>query len=391
MKTIRLCIFLFLTSISLLFTACQGEEGTPIEQEDYADRTILVYLGRDNNLWGERERRIEFILNGWNGKGNLIIYEDKKGSLPCLMEAHNSNGFNDTRIIHQYEEQNSADAETLKKVIQETRNLYPAQSYGLIIFSHASGWLPKNTITNPRSNSDLSANESTRSIIIDDKDEMELVDFANALPNNLFDFIILEACYMSGIEVMYELRDKAKYILASSAEITSPGFTHVYSKQISQLFKKNLNLVDFAKEISAELSRTYDANKSSGGGTLSVIQTSCVEMLGNWIIENIDMEKPENISDIQYFDENRNNKIFFDFKDYYLRRLSSDTKKAVFTEMVNSIVVHQSTTPTYRGFQVNQHSGLTTYIPQLEYPLLNEKYKNLRWYRRVVSQIDKEE
>lgn len=382
MKTIRLCIFLFLTSISLLFTACQGEEGTPIEQEDYADRTILVYLGRDNNdLWGEREGRIKPILDGWNGEGKLIIYEDKKGSLPCLMEAYNKNGFYDTRIIHQYEEQNSADAETLEKVIEETRNLYPAQSYGLILFSHASGWLPKNTITNPRSNSDLPTNQSTRSIIIDNKDEMELVDFANALPNNLFDFIILEACLMSGIEVMYELRDKAKYIIASSTEIISPGFRPVYSKKLYQLFKQDLDLVAFAKEISAEFNE----------GTISLIKTSCIEMLGNWIIDNVDMESPNNISDIQYFDKKRDDKLFFDFKDYYLRRISCDTRKAVFTEMLNSIVLYQSASENYRGFQINQHSGLTTYISQPEYPLLNEKYKNLRWYRRVVSQIDKEE
>ncbi len=385
MKTIRLCIFLFLTSIPLLFTACQGED-TPVEQEDYADRTILVYLGRDNNdLWGVREERIESILRGWNGKGNLIIYEDKKGSLPCLMEAHNSNGFNDTRIIHQYEEQNSADSKTLEKVILETKNLYPAQSYGLIIFSHASGWLPKNTIANPRSNSDVSANESTRSIIIDDKDEMELVDFANALPNNLFDFIILEACYMSGIEVMYELRDKAKYILASSTAIISPGFRPIYNRELHQLFKQNLDLATFAKEISAEF------NKKSGGGTVSLIKTSCIEMLGNWIIDNVDMERPEDISNIQYFDEQRENKLFFDFKDYYLRRISCDTRKAVFTEMLNSVVLYQSATETYRDFQVNEHSGLTTYIPQPEYLLLNEKYKSLRWYRRIVNQIDKEE
>lgn len=384
MKTIRLCIFLFLIFISLLFTACQGED-IPVEQENYADRTVLVYLGRDNNdLWGSREERIEFILRGWNGKGNLIIYEDKKGSLPCLMEAYNKNGFNDIRIIHQYEEQNSANAETLEEVIQETIILYPAQSYGLIIFSHASGWLPKNTISNPRANSDLSNSKSTRSIIIDNKDEMELVDFANALPNNLFDFIILEACYMSGIEVMYELRDKAKYILASSAAIISPGFRPIYSRELHQLFKQNLDLATFAKEISAEF------NKKSGGGTVSLIKTSCIEMLGNWIVDNVDMKKPEDISNIQYFDEQRENKLFFDFKDYYLRRISCDTRKAVLTEMLNSIVIYQSTTEKYRDFQINEHSGLTTYIPQPEYPLLNEKYKDLRWYRRVMSQIDKE-
>lgn len=34
-----------------------------------------------------------------------------------------------------------------------------------------------------------------------------------ALPDHLFEFIIFEACNMAGIEVAYELRNKAAYIM----------------------------------------------------------------------------------------------------------------------------------------------------------------------------------
>ena len=34
---------------------------------------------------------------------------------------------------------------------------------------------------------------------------MEITDFAMALPDHLFEFIIFEACNMAGIEVAYEL------------------------------------------------------------------------------------------------------------------------------------------------------------------------------------------
>ena len=47
---------------------------------------------------------------------------------------------------------------------------------------------------------------------------MEITDFAMALPDHLFEFIIFEACNMAGIEVAYELRNKAAYIMASSAQ-----------------------------------------------------------------------------------------------------------------------------------------------------------------------------
>lgn len=99
----------------------------------------------------------------------------------------------------------------LKRVINDVTRLYPAKSYGLIVFSHGSGWLPPHTLVN-----------GSRSIIIDNDNEMEITDFAMALPDHLFEFIIFEACNMAGIEVAYELRNKAAYIMASSAPVVSP-------------------------------------------------------------------------------------------------------------------------------------------------------------------------
>lgn len=84
-------------------------------------------------------------------------------------------------------------------------------SYGFIVFSHASGWLPQGTLTSPLS------------IIMDKKQEMELSDFAQAIPDKTFNYIIFEAYFMSRIEVAYELKKKSDYILASLAEILSPG------------------------------------------------------------------------------------------------------------------------------------------------------------------------
>lgn len=96
----------------------------------------------------------------------------------------------------------------------EIQDLYPARQYGLILFSHSSGWMPQNTLTEPR--------KSSRSILNDNGDEMEMIDFAKSIPPKMFEFIIFESCFMSGIEVAYELRNKTNYIVASSTEIIFP-------------------------------------------------------------------------------------------------------------------------------------------------------------------------
>lgn len=65
--------------------------------------------------------------------------------------------------------------------------------------------------------------------------EMELEEFASAIADGSLDFIVFEACLMAGAEVAYALRDKAECMLASSAEILSPGFTLVYGSALKYL------------------------------------------------------------------------------------------------------------------------------------------------------------
>ncbi len=65
---------------------------------------------------------------------------------------------------------------------------------------------------------------------------MEISDFAAALGDCHFDFIVFEACFMAGVEVAWELREKTDYVVASAAEILSPGFTDIYGELRDCLF-----------------------------------------------------------------------------------------------------------------------------------------------------------
>ena len=70
---------------------------------------------------------------------NLVIYVDKAGSLttPYIVRAKNGEMV-DTIFM---KEALSADPTTLQDVIQYTREHFPAKSYGLLLWGHASGWL----------------------------------------------------------------------------------------------------------------------------------------------------------------------------------------------------------------------------------------------------------
>lgn len=360
-----------LLTICILLTCSACTDNTNDEEPNL--RILLVYIGRDNNLSGQDEDKLDYIMRGWDGNnGKLLVFQDTKQEKPCLMEVYHQNGHNQTRIISEYDNDNSADSQLFRQVITETIQSYPALSYGLIVFSHASGWLPEGTLVSPRS------------IIEDQKKEMELIDFANAIPDGLFNFIIFEACFMAGIEVAYELKDKTDYILASSTELISPGFTPIYQSSINLLFREKPGLAQFAQDAFTWIDNQKGLNRS---GTISLIKTSGLTPLSDFIKTTRWSSESVDIGTVQHFDRYSYH-LFFDFEDYFLKKTDDENMASRLSELIRNCVIYQASTPYFMlkfGFPIKQHSGLTTYIKQEQFPFLNQEYQKLKWYKEVIE------
>ncbi len=358
-----------LSFLILIFSACKKKES---EQQQISLRTVLIYMGGDNNLYKETEDKIEALRKGYKkDMGHLLVYQDAIGVTPRLIEIFSdAQGTGKIRTLKSYQEENSASATVFNRVLEDIKKEAPSLSYGLILFSHASGWLPKSTLLKPRT------------IVQDRDDDLELQDFARAIPDNFFDFMIFEACFMSGIEVLYQLKDKTDYILASSAEILSPGFTPLYPRLLPFLYEPEADLKSFA-EIYFE---HYDLQKGDyRSATVSVIKTAGLKALADWAEQFPDKSvSPSVLTDIQHFDRYPDYRLFFDFEDYY-QRLSSQKDHAELKSLINNVVIYKAATPAfmpaYSGFSIKSFSGITSYIPQPGFSLLNEEYKKLAWMR----------
>src|SRR5690606_35872036 len=94
---------------------------------------------------------------------------------------------------------------------------------------------------------------------------------------------------------------------------------------------------------------------------------------------------PEMLPEIQHFDRYRNHRLFFDFEDYYRRKAPGATSDL--TTLLENIVVYKAATPRFipsqLGFEINNHSGLTTYVPQARFPNLNDRYGGFAWAAAV--------
>ena len=124
---------------------------------------------------------------------------------PYLLEMTPGSG----KIMKTYSEINSASAARMQEVLMDIIELYPARSYGLILWSHGTSWLPSNT--------------SLRSFGKDHGSEMDIPDLSISLPV-YFDFILFDACLMGSVEVAYELKDNTGHEYIRGGRGVNMGF-----------------------------------------------------------------------------------------------------------------------------------------------------------------------
>lgn len=360
-----------------------------ITKQTIVPYTVIIYLAGDaNGLREDISEKLDSIKKGWKSdfQGNLLVYLDSaKNSNPQLLQATtNNNNQSYWKAIKNYNNKNSADPNLLKTVLNDVLILFPANSYGLIVFSHGSGWLPRNTINNRFGfATTIKKNIRTYGIIADGSMEMSQNDFAKALPNHIFDFILFENCFMGGVETVAELKDKTNYIGGSVTEILSPGFTKIYPQLLNSLFKNTPDLTDFA-EIYFNYWNTQTGDYKSA--TYSIVKTSEIINLTNWIKKNAKIDSLIDTKTLQYFDRSSKNNLFFDLQDYLIK-ISPIGSHQELQSILDKLIIYKKCTPTflpnYGGFKITKFCGISTYVMQYNLSDLNSLYRYTNWYNII--------
>jgi clostripain len=271
------CKNVILSIITLFFfSSCEKDSN---EASSLLVRTVIVYMIADNNLDNFAVNDINEMEQGWNSElnGNLIVYLDRAGGAgvahPVVYKiTHDTTSDIVSPIAHVYKEQNSVDADIMYRVLSDIITDYAAENYGLILWSHGTGWLPVEQTAANQFNT-ISKRIIQRSFGRDNDREMNIFDLKEALPHH-FDFIIFDACYMGAIEVIYELRDRANYILSSSTEILSAGYP--YQDIVGKLFFPSINYSNVANTFFQSYLTLEGAMQSA---SVSVVKTSELSVL----------------------------------------------------------------------------------------------------------------
>lgn len=373
----QICLLSFLGLVAM---SCSNE--AELAGPAVPTRTVLVYLAGDNSLSDEVGTKTEALVAGWhNTQDNLLIYLDGRDAdgTPSLLKVEADALHPYAKVVKEYPESNSAAPEIFSEVLRDVTAGYPAPSYGLLVFSHGTGWLPEGRYTNPRSGA-----SSLRSIMEDNGREMAIAGFAAAIPDGQFDFIVLEACLMAGVEVAYELRGKADYLLASSAEILSPGFTPFYPAVLEALFRQPE--ADLQAVADSYYNRCNSLEAPYRSATVSVVRLDRMDELAEAMhkVYGCMADIPEEwVREVQCFDRSEN-RLFFDLGSLLERmKAAGNAEMRVAVEAagnaLSSAVASKAATPLFVDIPVRAHSGLTSYIEQPAFPSLNVAWRQTPW------------
>ncbi len=290
---------LTLMSALLLFVSCDDGDNSGNQK---ASRAVLIYMAGENNLTyhptsGTKTLKfdLEEILEGSKLLANnqrLFVFVDSLGinsqykGKPYLMEVKGGKG---TKVMEYSNDPYSCDPELFRDVVSWVTTKVSADSYGLVLWGHATGWFVENdTLTSSSrrayggdtygdNNGDTSGDLGTK-----DSRWMNITQMVEALSGlPKFKFIFADCCNMVCAECGYEMRNVTDYLIGSSAEIPGPGAP--YDKIVPYLYKDDSALykgiIDTYYDYYLELYKTSYPGLSGHSVPLSVIDTKYIAQL----------------------------------------------------------------------------------------------------------------
>lgn len=270
MKQLYLFLIVFLTA---LLSGCR-EDPKPDPQPKEVRQMTIVYAVNHNNLSSDlvanENQMLQAMCNVDAEVYKLLVYKYTSNG-PGLYEVRNSNGKCEFTLLKQYDKSIlSVSKERISEVLDDALDYYPDVESNLFFWGHGLGWVNPNKYSNntidsaPKSFSGYSDKEGNISVTLPEvygyggedvyengirvrTDYLDLDQLAEAIPDHKFEMIWFDCCYMSGIEVAYQLRNKCETLVAYPTEIMAEGLP--YDKVIPRIIGSSPDRVGAARAL----------------------------------------------------------------------------------------------------------------------------------------------
>ena len=372
--------FTLLLAMIVLLTSCSDEPNEPAQP---ARRTILVYMIATNSL-GTNERdhqdldeMDQAVAAGALDGCRLLVYRvGKDTEQPELFEIKQDKKGNAVHnLLNTYASTQGASVtpERMRQVIADMKTEAPASEYGLVLWSHGTGWALSIT---------TKAGIGMKGFGEDNGATMTLTDLAQGIPTATFEWIYADVCYMACVEVAYELRNHCHYFVGYTTEIPSQGMP--YDQTLPLLCHTTSDLAGACRLTYEYYNAKTDQNRTFTGVVVNCTQLDALADVCRRIQANA--IPLATVSGMQYYNIN-GSRFFYDFLQYY-RAICPENLRGELDEAYSQAVTYKVATPTIFNriiIDPDHFSGLSTYIPGTS-PGVNESYyTNLAWARAIAN------
>lgn len=231
---------------------------TPVGQ------TVFMFFPWSNSLLSDFRRTVEdmqtVVAQRSMKDERVMVFMATSEREAVLFELKKQNGRCLTDTLRRYSDRPFTSRQWLTSLFSEVMTLAPASRYGMVVGCHGLAWVPVQGQRNARKR--LGSQER-----IDEEDnlykeekidkegesndlmhfevqgpvttrfiggtypetQIETTDLADAMADAGLhtEYILFDACYMSSVEVAYELKDVTHYLIASPTEVISYGFPYI--------------------------------------------------------------------------------------------------------------------------------------------------------------------
>lgn len=368
--------------------SCRDNED-PIIPEKQTEQTIIMFFPWSTNLLSYFQQNIRDFSEAIEKKGlnseRVIVCLSSSPSTAELFELKYKDGKCIADTLKYYQDQSFVNHFDITKMLNDIKNVSSASRYGLIIGCHGMGWLPIKGVNTKSTNNllhyDIQTTPMTRYFGgLSPKYQIEVKDLAEGILNAglKMEYILFDDCYMSSIEVAYDLKDVTDFLIACPTEVLVYGFP--YHKCGEFLIGK----VNYASIINA----FYDFynNYQYPYGTAAVTDCRELDKLAT-IIQQINSNKTikdkDIINNIQKMD-GYSPTIFFDFGDYISQICSDSILINEFVIQLNKTIPFKCCTEKYYSalkgaLPIYKFSGITTSEPSTNQ--LATSVQTTEWYK----------
>lgn len=449
-----------LVLVAMAGCAAPSDEMTVLDTNE-VEHTLVMYLLADNNLSASIYNNALDAEEGMIGASpstRLVIYLDKAEDsklyeVRYLPYGSGGEHIRYCKMLKTYPRQTSTTPEVMRQVMEDVRELAPSRSYGLVLSGHGTGWFPEPSSgvgyeqqkVTPLGGQgvgwsgeyffDLWREEpQTRSMGYDyalgedgqwsrnlDESFINSQELLEGLSPIHFDYIIFDACFMSSVEFLYDMRTAADYIVASPVEILAVGLPYVEIVKTLMAHTSNINRLG---EVIMDVYMRDNNFTSRKSLALTLVDCSKMDALADaaaavyastgaedclTLVESRLKRAMWNYINLPYFDgvqplDRMRPAGFHDFEDYVCQLTDNEELKGQFQKALDDAVVWSLHTEDiysvgysidglawgyddieYKVDGVLDLCGINTYIPVRQAPITLSHYLQTEWAKKVYG------